>query len=52
MLKEIPILEGKEAERFLTKAEKAYKNRDKIDFSKQIKNAEAILKKSGMMFKY
>lgn len=49
-IKEIPVLEGKEAERFMKKAEKAYKNRGKVDYSKQIKDAIAILKKSNMMY--
>lgn len=51
-LKEIPVLEGKDAKRFLKKAEKAFKGRGKVDFSKQMKDAETMLIKSGMMFKY
>ena len=34
-IKEIPTLKGKEAERFVKQAEKSYKKRATIDFSKQ-----------------
>lgn len=45
----IPTLEGKEAERFVKQAEKALKKRATIDFSKQVKETIAILRKSNMM---
>lgn len=45
-IKAIPTLRGKEAERFVKEADKAYKSKEKTDFSKQVKIARAILKKS------
>lgn len=48
-IKEIPTLKGKEAERFMKQAEKSYKKRATIDFSKQVKETMAILRKSNMM---
>lgn len=48
-IKAIPTLKGKEAERFVKEAEKAYLKQEKIDFSKQVKIARAILKKANML---
>lgn len=48
-IKAIPTLKGKEAERFIKEADKAYQNKGKIDFSKQVKIARAILKKANML---
>lgn len=48
-IKAIPTLKGKEAERFVKEADKAYKNKEKTDFSKQVKIARAILKKANML---
>ena len=45
----IPTLRGKEAERFVKEADKAYQNKGKTDFSKQVKIARAILKKANML---
>ena len=40
-IKAIPTLKGKE--------DKAYKSKEKTDFSKQVKIARAILKKANML---
>jgi hypothetical protein len=48
-IKAIPTLRGKEAVRFLKAAEEAYKNRGKVDFSKEIQEARAILRKAKMI---
>ena len=48
-IKAIPTLRGKEAERFMKAAEKAYQNKGKIDFSEQVKITRAILKKANML---
>ena len=48
-IKAIPTLRGKDAERFVKEADKAYQNRGKTDFSKQVKIARAILKKANML---
>ena len=48
-IKAIPTLRGKEVERFVKAADKAYQNRGKTDFSKQVKIARAILKKANML---
>ena len=51
-IKAIPTLRGKEAERFVKEADKAYQNKGKTDFSKQVKQvkiARAILKKANML---
>ena len=45
-IKAIPTLKGKEAERFVKEADKAYKSKEKTDFSKI---ARAILKKANML---
>ena len=46
-IKAIPTLKGKEAERFVKEADKAYQKKEKTDFSKQVKIARAILKKAN-----
>ena len=48
-IKPIPVLRGKAAERFVEEADKAYKSKEKTDFSKQVKIARAILKKANMI---
>ena len=48
-IKAIPTLKGKEAERFVKEADKAYQKKEKTDFSKQVKIARAILKKANML---
>lgn len=48
-IKAIPTLKGKEAERFVREADKAYQSKGKTDFSKQVKIARAILKKANML---
>ena len=48
-IKAIPTLIGKEAERFVKEADKAYRNKNKTDFSKQVKTARAILRKANML---
>ena len=40
---------GKEAERFVKEADKAYQKKEKTDFSKQVKIARAILRKANMI---
>ena len=45
-IKSIPTLKDKEAAAFVKKAEEAAANRGAIDFTKQIKDAQAILAKS------
>ena len=48
-IKAIPTLKGKEAERFVKEADKAYQSKEKTDFSKQVKIARAILRKANML---
>ncbi len=48
-IKSIPTLKGKEAERFVKEAEKAFRNKGKIDFSKHISEARSVLKKAKML---
>ena len=48
-IKAIPTLKGKEAERFVKEADKAYLKKEETDFSKQVKTARAILKKANML---
>ena len=48
-IKAILTLIGKEAERFVKEVDKAYRNKNKTDFSKQVKTARAILKKANML---
>ena len=48
-IKAIPTLRGREAKRFVKEADKAYQNKGKTDFSKQVKVARAILKKANML---
>ena len=48
-IKAIPTLKGKEAERFVKEADKAYQKKEITDFSKQVKIARAILKKANML---
>ena len=48
-IKAIPTLRGKEAERFVKEADKAWQSKEKTDFSKQVKVARAILKKTNML---
>lgn len=48
-IKSIPTLKGKEAERFMQEAEKAFLNKGKVDFSKHIQEARSVLKKAKML---
>ncbi len=48
-IKAIPTLRGREAERFVEEADKAYLNKRKTDFSEQVEIARAILKKANML---
>ena len=48
-IKAIPTLKGKEAERFVKEADKAYLKKEKTDFSKQVKIARPLLKKANML---
>lgn len=48
-IKAIPTLKGREAKRFVQEADKAYQNKGKTNFSKQVKIARAILKKANML---
>jgi hypothetical protein len=48
-IKAIPTLKGKEAARFIKAADEAYKRRGRIDFSKEIAEARAILRKAKMV---
>ena len=45
-IRNIPVLEGEVAERFLREAQKVEKNPHTIDFSKQMKAFDAIVEKS------
>jgi len=48
-IRSIPILKSKVAKDFVRKAEDTYrKKRYTVDFSKQVKDAEEILKKAKM----
>ena len=48
-IKAIPTLRGKEAERFIKEADRAYQNKAKTDFSRQVRTARAILEKANML---
>lgn len=47
-IKIIPTLKGKEAERFIEEANRAYENRGRTDFSRQVRQAREVLKKAKM----
>ena len=47
-IKSIPTLKDKEAAAFVKKAEEAAANRGTINFTKQIKDAQAILAKAKL----
>lgn len=47
-IKVIPTLHGEEAERFVSNAEAVMNSNRRIDFSAQVAEARAILKKAGM----
>ena len=47
-IKSIPTLKDKEAAAFVKKTEEATVNRGAIDFTKQIKDAQAILAKAKL----
>ena len=44
-IKDIPILKGKVAERFITISEENLRNKGSIDFSKEYNNSMMILKR-------
>ena len=46
-MKDIPVLTGKAAERFMKQMELDEKRRGSIDFSVQLEKARNILKRSG-----
>lgn len=48
-IKSIPTLRGEEGERFVKAADKAFHNKNKTDFSSQVKEARAILRKANML---
>ncbi|WP_294477820.1 hypothetical protein [uncultured Bacteroides sp.] len=48
-IKSIPTLKGKEAERFVKEADRAFQNKGKVDFSKHIREARSVLKKAKML---
>ena len=45
-IKGIPVLYGKEAQRFIKMADETYKNRNSIDFTEQTDTANKILAKA------
>ena len=47
-IKTIPVLHGEAAARFVEAADEALEKRGSIDFSKQVANARAILKRSKL----
>lgn len=47
-IKSIPILERREAERFIQKAESSQKKSATINFSEQVKTTKEILNKAKM----
>ena len=48
-IKSIPTLSNNEAIKFVQKANSALENRATIDFSSQVKSAQAILRKAKML---
>ena len=48
-IKPIPTLKGKEALAFALAAERNYKQVNKLDFSKQIQIADALLKEANLI---
>lgn len=48
-IKSIPILERREAERFIQKAESSQRNSATINFSEQVKTTKEILNKAKML---
>lgn len=42
-------MKGKEAERFVKEAENALLNKGKVNFSKQVREARAVLRKAKML---
>lgn len=49
-IKQVPVLTGVPAQRFIQKAMESYENRGGIDFSEQTAMAERILSKSRLNF--
>lgn len=47
-IKQIPVLKDKDARRFQQKADAAIRMKRSIDFSKQVKTANAIIAKSKL----
>jgi hypothetical protein len=48
-IKSIPTLKGKEAERFVKEAEKAFRHKGEVDFSKHVSEARSVLRKAKML---
>lgn len=48
-IKSIPTLKSKEAQRFVSNADRAVKQRATVDFSAQVKSANSILRKAKML---
>jgi hypothetical protein len=48
-IKSIPTLKGKEGERFVKEAEKAFQSKEKVDFSKHVREARCVLRKAKML---
>ncbi|OAV72881.1 hypothetical protein Barb6_00725 [Bacteroidales bacterium Barb6] len=47
-IRDLPTLTGKDAERFIKKANETYKRKGTIDFSKEMENARIILANSKL----
>lgn len=47
-IKQIPVLRGRVAERFVNKAESNLENKHTVDFSEQANNARKILAKAKL----
>lgn len=47
-IRSIPVLTGKVASDFIKKADEAYKNRNTVDFSKEMEVMKRILKKANL----
>ncbi|OAV69698.1 hypothetical protein Barb6XT_00334 [Bacteroidales bacterium Barb6XT] len=47
-IRDLPTLTGRDAERFIKKANEAYKRKGTVDFSKEMENARIILANSKL----
>lgn len=48
-IKAIPTLTGEDAKRFVEAADKACQDKNRTDFSQQVRTARAILRKANML---